>query len=69
MATTNFILVNMDSKGLSFESALAEAERAGVYAEADPSADIDGFDAARGVHFFPSLRLFTPRLRFERCLP
>jgi len=44
--TTNFILDEMDSKGLSFDAALAEATALG-YAEADPSADIEGFDAAQ----------------------
>ncbi|MGC8786063.1 MAG: homoserine dehydrogenase [Anaerolineae bacterium] len=43
--TTNYILVRMAESGLSFEQALAEAQRAGV-AEADPSLDIDGWDAA-----------------------
>jgi len=42
--TTNFILTRM-SEGSSFEEALAEAQRLG-YAEADPSLDIDGVDAA-----------------------
>jgi len=44
-STTNYILLRMDEAGLSFEEALAEAQRAGV-AEADPSLDIDGWDAA-----------------------
>ncbi|MGQ9493606.1 MAG: homoserine dehydrogenase, partial [Anaerolineae bacterium] len=43
--TTNYILVRMAESGLSFEEALAEAQRAGV-AETDPSLDIDGWDAA-----------------------
>lgn len=43
--TTNYILVRMAESGLSFEQALAEAQQAGV-AEADPSLDIDGWDAA-----------------------
>lgn len=41
--TTNYILTNMHEKGLSFYAALAEAQALG-YAEADPSADIDGLD-------------------------
>ncbi len=41
--TTNYILSNMAEKGLSFETALSEAQALG-YAEADPSADIDGLD-------------------------
>jgi homoserine dehydrogenase len=43
--TTNYILLRMEEDGLSFEKALAEAQQAGV-AEADPSLDIDGWDAA-----------------------
>jgi homoserine dehydrogenase len=43
-ATTNYILTRMEG-GLSFEQALAEAQRAGA-AEADPSLDVDGWDAA-----------------------
>lgn len=41
--TTNYILTNMAKNGLSFETALSEAQALG-YAEADPSADIDGLD-------------------------
>ena len=41
--TTNYILSNMAKNGLSFETALSEAQALG-YAEADPSADIDGLD-------------------------
>lgn len=41
--TTNYILSNMTKNGLSFETALSEAQALG-YAEADPSADIDGLD-------------------------
>jgi len=42
--TTNYILMRMEEGGLSFEQALSEAQKAGV-AEADPSLDIDGWDA------------------------
>ncbi|MFT6972902.1 MAG: homoserine dehydrogenase [Pontimonas sp.] len=56
--TTNFILDEMDSKGLSFESALAAATEMG-YAEADPSADIDGFDAAQKACILSSLAFHT----------
>lgn len=45
-STTNFILYSMTEKGLPFGAALSEAQRLG-YAEADPSADIDGNDAQR----------------------
>ena len=44
-STTNYILLRMSEGGLAFEPALAEAQRAGV-AEANPSLDIDGWDAA-----------------------
>jgi homoserine dehydrogenase len=43
--TTNYVLTQMADRGWSFEEALAEAQRLG-YAEADPSADVDGADAA-----------------------
>jgi homoserine dehydrogenase len=43
--TTNYILDKMDSTGASFTDALEEAQTLG-YAEADPTADIEGFDAA-----------------------
>ncbi len=43
--TTNFILTKMHETGASFESALKEAQALG-YAEADPTADVEGFDAA-----------------------
>ena len=43
--TTNVILTQMRTAGMSFESALADARRRG-FAEADPSLDVDGWDAA-----------------------
>lgn len=43
--TTNYILTAMAEEGLSYEEALAEAQRRG-HAEADPSLDVDGWDAA-----------------------
>ncbi len=43
--TTNFILSNMAESGASFSDALAEAQTLG-YAERDPTADVEGFDAA-----------------------
>ncbi|HEX4581970.1 MAG TPA: homoserine dehydrogenase [Acidobacteriaceae bacterium] len=42
--TCNYILTRMEQAGLSFADALLEAQRAG-FAEADPSADVDGYDA------------------------
>ncbi len=46
--TTNFILTSMISGGKTFDEALDEARRLG-YAEADPSADVDGIDACRKI--------------------
>jgi homoserine dehydrogenase len=43
--TTNFILTKMDESGAAFADALAEAQALG-FAEADPTADVEGFDAA-----------------------
>jgi homoserine dehydrogenase len=42
--TSNFILTEMEKRGASFDAVLAEAQALG-YAEADPSADVDGYDA------------------------
>jgi homoserine dehydrogenase len=46
--TTNFILTRMDKDGWDFDTALKEAQRLG-YAEADPSADVDGVDTATKI--------------------
>lgn len=43
--TTNFILTEMEEKGLNFSEVLAQAQKNG-YAEANPTDDVDGFDAA-----------------------
>jgi homoserine dehydrogenase len=56
--TTNFILSRMDSTGVSFAEALAEATALG-YAEADPSADVDGFDAAAKAAILAGLAFHT----------
>ncbi len=56
--TTNFILTKMSSEGSSFETALKEAQSLG-YAEADPSADVDGYDAAAKVQILSSLAFGT----------
>ncbi|WP_227878428.1 homoserine dehydrogenase [Arthrobacter dokdonensis] len=56
--TTNFILDQMDTTGASFEDALAEATRLG-YAEADPTADIEGHDAAAKGAILASLSFHT----------
>ncbi len=56
--TTNFILDRMASTGASFEDALAEAQQLG-YAEADPTADVEGFDAASKAAILASLAFHT----------
>src|SRR3954463_8124349 len=56
--TTNYILSRMDETGAGFAEALEEATALG-YAEADPSADIDGFDAAAKAAILASLAFHT----------
>ncbi|MGA7203456.1 MAG: homoserine dehydrogenase, partial [Specibacter sp.] len=56
--TTNFILDQMDTTGAQFADALAEATRLG-YAEADPTADIEGHDAAAKGAILASLSFHT----------
>jgi homoserine dehydrogenase len=56
--TTNYILSKMDSTGAGFSEALEEAQALG-YAEADPSADIDGFDAAAKAAILAGLAYHT----------
>src|SRR4051812_6761284 len=56
--TTNFVLSRMDETGAGFAEALEEATALG-YAEADPSADIDGFDAAAKAAILASLAFHT----------
>lgn len=56
--TTNYILTKMDETGASFEDALAEAQKLG-YAEANPSADIDGHDAAAKAAIVAQLAFHT----------
>ena len=52
--TTNFMLTRMDRDGSSYEEALAEAQELG-YAEADPTADVDGLDAAAKIAILASI--------------
>ncbi len=56
--TTNYILDKMSTEGMSFDDALAQAQELG-YAEADPTADIDGFDAAAKASILASLAFHT----------
>ena len=52
--TSNFILTEMEKRGDTLETVLAEAQRLG-YAEADPSADIDGYDARSKLSILAAL--------------
>ena len=56
--TTNYVLTRMDETGAGFAEALDEASALG-YAEADPTADIDGFDAAAKAAILASLAFHT----------
>jgi homoserine dehydrogenase len=56
--TTNYVLDRMDSSGAGFTEALEEAQQLG-YAEADPTADIEGFDAAAKAAILASLAFHT----------
>ncbi|MEU8078666.1 homoserine dehydrogenase [Catellatospora citrea] len=56
--TTNFILSAMDATGAGFSEALEEATALG-YAEADPTADVEGFDAAAKAAILASLAFHT----------
>lgn len=62
--TGNFILTEMKDKGRSFESVLAEAQQLG-YAEADPTYDVEGIDAAHKLAILGSLAFGMP-LQFNR---
>jgi len=63
--TTNFILSEMRGKGLDFATVLAQAQALG-YAEADPSTDIDGIDAAHKATILCSIAFGVP-VQFERA--
>jgi homoserine dehydrogenase len=56
--TTNFILDKMDTSGAGFSEALEEAQALG-YAEADPTADVEGFDAAAKAAILAGLAFHT----------
>ncbi len=56
--TTNYMLTRMASDGLEYEDALAQAQRLG-YAEADPTSDVDGVDAAYKLAVLSSLAFRT----------
>ena len=61
--TSNFILSEMREKGSSFDSVLAEAQRLG-YAEADPTFDIEGVDAAHKLTIIAAISFGIP-MRFK----
>ena len=61
--TTNFILSKMTDEGLSYGDVLKEAQELG-YAEADPTADVEGLDAARKLAILASIS-FNRRIFFE----
>lgn len=56
--TTNYILTKMSREGCGFEAALNEAQRLG-YAEADPTADVEGIDAARKMAIMATIAYHT----------
>ncbi|MGY8525251.1 homoserine dehydrogenase [Paracidovorax citrulli] len=63
--TTNFILSEMRDKGLDFDTVLKEAQRLG-YAEADPTFDIEGIDAAHKVTLMSSIAFGMP-VQFDKA--
>ncbi len=63
--TTNFILSEMRAKGLDFDVVLKEAQRLG-YAEADPTFDIEGIDAAHKLTIMSAIAFGTP-VQFDKA--
>jgi homoserine dehydrogenase len=63
--TTNFILSEMRDKGLAFADVLKEAQRLG-YAEADPTFDIEGVDAAHKATLMSAIAFGIP-IQFDKC--
>jgi len=63
--TGNFILTEMKDKGRAFADVLAEAQALG-YAEADPTFDVEGIDAAHKLTILASLAFGIP-LQFDKC--
>lgn len=61
--TTNYILTKMTESGMSYEAALAKATELG-YAEADPTADVEGLDAGRKIAIMASIA-FNSRVTFS----
>ncbi len=63
--TSNFILSEMRDKGLTFEAALQDAQRRG-YAEADPTFDIEGIDAAHKLTIIAAISFGIP-MQFDKA--
>jgi homoserine dehydrogenase len=63
--TSNFILSEMRDKGLAFDEVLREAQRLG-YAEADPTFDVEGVDAAHKLTILSAIAFGVP-MQFEKC--
>ncbi len=63
--TTNFILTEMREKGLAFADVLAEAQRLG-YAEADPTFDVEGVDAAHKLTILAAIGFGIP-MQFDKA--
>ena len=63
--TTNFILSEMRDKGLSFDAVLKEAQRLG-YAEADPTFDVEGVDAAHKLTIMAAIAFGIP-MQFDKA--
>ena len=61
--TTNYMLTRMVEDGLSYDAALKEAQEKG-FAEADPTADVDGFDAAAKIAILASIA-FNSRVTID----
>ncbi|HZR69103.1 MAG TPA: homoserine dehydrogenase [Burkholderiales bacterium] len=63
--TSNFILSEMRDKGLAFDAVLKDAQRLG-YAEADPTFDIEGVDAAHKLTIMSAIAFGIP-MQFDKC--
>ncbi len=63
--TSNFILSEMRDKGLAFDAVLKEAQACG-YAEADPTFDIEGVDAAHKLTIMSAIAFGIP-MQFDKC--
>lgn len=63
--TTNFILTQMREKGLAYQDVIAEAQRLG-YAEADPTFDVEGIDAAHKLTILAAIAFGMP-MKFDQA--